>query len=31
VSTACPTAVVVGGTSESSVKRVQKAISTETF
>ena len=31
VSTGCPTAVVVGGTSESSVKRVQKAISTETF
>ena len=31
MSTACPTAVVVGGTSESSVKRVQKAISTETF
>ena len=31
MSTGCPTAVVVGGTSESSVKRVQKAISTETF
>ena len=31
VSTGCPTAVVVGGTSESSVKRVQKAISTERF
>lgn len=31
VSTGCPTAVVVGGINEPTVKRVQKAIATKTF